>query len=163
MLDQGLTDSTGAPIEMVVAPNVEDIQFAYHFPRSTAAPLVGTTEGTAISADASGIDLAPGAGAPSYGDSPAAATKLTNHPGNIVAVRVSVVVRSGEADLELTTADARTIPAAGNRAAIADAPNGFRRLLVETTAVTRNTDTRAPYFPTYRTVAEDVQLNAGGG
>lgn len=163
MLDQGLSGPNGAPIEMVVAPDVEDLQVAYVFPRSAdALQLVGATVGAQITADGDGIDLAPGVGAPSYGDGPEAPPRLTQHPGNILAARVSVVVRSANPDAELLTADARTIPAAGNRAEIADAPAGFRRILLETTVPTRNTDTRAPYYPTYSTLAGD-QLNAGGG
>ena len=60
MLDQGLLDG-GNPILNVVAPNVEDLQFAYVFPNSAAAnQLIGATVSSPISAGGSGIDLDPG-------------------------------------------------------------------------------------------------------
>ncbi len=161
MLDRGLF-ANGAALVEPVAPDVEDVQFAYVFPLATAAPtLVGATPGTQLSNAAASIDLASAPAA--YTDPTAAATRTTRHPGNIRAVRVSVVVRIASADPKLGSAEFRTIPAAANRAANTNADQGFRRLLVETTEATRNVDSRAPYFPAYSTNNGADGLNVGGG
>jgi type IV pilus assembly protein PilW len=159
MLDRGLLKD-GAPVVEPVAADVEDVQFAYVFPR--AAPVVvGVTPGTALASSAASIDL--GAVPPAYTDPTAAASRQTNSPGNIRAVRVSVVVRSSTPDIRLAPAASSTVPAAANRAEITDAPSGYRRLLVETTEALRNLDSRAPYFPAYSTNAGADGLNIGGG
>ena len=159
MLDQGLMDG-GNPVLNVVAPDVEDLQFAYLFPNSQPAnQLVGATASTKIAAGTSGIDLEPGAGPPAFSDESAAAQRLTQHPGNIRAVAVSVVVRTPEADSRVFES---TIPAAGNRPAVAG-PIGFRRQVFQTSAATRNLDARGPYFPTYSTNGGADHLNVGGG
>jgi type IV pilus assembly protein PilW len=159
MLDRGLLKD-GAPVVEPVAADVEDVQFAYVFPR--AAPVVvGVAPGTALASAADSIDL--GAVPPTYTDPTAAASRQTNSPGNIRAVRVSVVVRSSTPDIRLAPAASSTVPAAANRAEITDAPSGYRRLLVETTEALRNLDSRAPYFPAYSTNAGADGLNLGGG
>ncbi len=159
MLDQGLLDG-GEPLLNVVAPDVEDLQFAYLFPNSLPAnQLVGATAGTQISAGTSGIDLDPAAGPPAFSDESAAPQRLTQHPGNIRAVAVNVTVRTPEADARVFDF---TIPAAANRPAIAG-PIGHRRQLFQTSAATRNLDARGPYFPTYSTTGGADHLNVGGG
>jgi hypothetical protein len=164
MLDQGLyaRDDTNRS-ETIVAPDVEDLQLSYVFPNSAAAlQLVGATPGRLISAGDEKLDVAPAAGSPAYGDDPEAAARRTQHPGNIRAVRVSVIVRSAERDPDLVTAEGRTLPRAANRDVIDDAPAGYRRLLVETSASARNMDARAPFFPMYSESDAD-QMNRGGG
>lgn len=161
MLDQGLRTGAGAPIWTPIAPDVEDIQFAYVFPRS-AAPLVGATVGAAIANDDTGINLAPASGGPAYSDDVDAPTRLNHHPGNIGAVRVFVVVRSATADpvhLERTA-----IPAAGNRDVVTG-PAGYVRQLVETTVAVPNPAMLGPYFPSYGAPASAGlrELNVGGG
>lgn len=159
MLDQGLVDGE-EPILNVVAPDVEDLQFAYVFPNSAPAnQLVGATAGTPIAAGDTGIDLDPTGGPPAFSDEGAATTRVTQHPGNIRAVAVSLTVRTPQADPRVFDA---TIPAAANRPAVAG-PIGFRRQVFQTSAATRNLDARGPYFPTYSTSAGADHLNVGGG
>jgi hypothetical protein len=161
MLDQGLLND-GTTIQNVVAPDVEDLQLAYIFPNSQPANrLIGATASTQIGASDSGIDVDPdptNGFPPAFSDETGAVSRLTQHPANIRAVAVSIVARSPQADPRVFDS---TIPAAGNRPATAG-PVGFRRQLFETTAATRNLDTRGPYFPSYSTNASD-QLNVGGG
>ena len=159
MLDQGLVNG-GNPVLNVVAPDVEDLQFAYLFPNSQPAnQLVGATAGTQISAGASGIDLDPAAGPPAFSDESLAPQRITQHPGNIRAVAVAVTVRTPEADSRVFES---TIPAAANRPAVAG-PIGYRRQVFQSSAATRNPDARGPYFPTYSTNGGADQLNVGGG
>jgi type IV pilus assembly protein PilW len=158
MLDQGLIDDAGRPIVQMVAPDVEDLQLSYVFPRS-AAPLVGATPGAQLGANAAGIDLAPPTAPPQYSDPATAASRSTHFPANIGAVRVSIVLRSTEADI--TVIDPAIVPAAGNRPDVAGLPN-YRRSRFDTTAVTPNLDVRAPFFPAYTTTPTD-RLNVGGG
>ena len=98
MLDQGLSDAGGNPVVSAIAPDVEDLQLAYVFPSDAVTPLVGATPGTALSNDDTGVNLAPASGGPAYSDPLTSPTRLNHHPGNIGAVRVSVVVRSASAD-----------------------------------------------------------------
>ena len=159
MLDQGLVNG-GNPIRNVVSPDVEDVQFAYLFPNSAPAnQLVGATPNTQVSAGGSGIDLDPAAGPPGFSDESAAPQRLTQHPGNIRAVALTVVVRSPEADPRVFET---VIPAAANRPTVAG-PLGFRRQVFQTSAATRNLDARGPHFPTYSTNAGVDHLNLGGG
>ena len=162
MLDQGLKDQNGVAIRSVIAGDVEDLQFAYEYP---AAPITlvgappGTAVGTVIPAGAGGIDLAPAAGAPGYGTPATDPSRLDQHPANIRAVVVSVVVRTANADI---TVGDQTIPAAGNRPDVAGL-RGYRRMLFQTSAALRNMDARAPYYPTYSASNGADQLNVGGG
>jgi type IV pilus assembly protein PilW len=158
ILDQGLADATGNPILQMVAPDVEDLQLSYVFPRS-AAPAAGAVAGTALTADAAGIDLAPAVAPPQYSDPATALNRTTHFPANIGAVRVSLVVRSAEADIRIT--DPAVVPAAGNRPDVAGPPN-YRRARFDTSAATPNLDVRAPFFPSYSAGAGD-RLNVGGG
>ncbi len=159
MLDQGLFDENGVAIEQVIAPDVEDLQLAYVFPRSPAGKqAVGDV--IAIPASADGIDLA--AQQPLYADPGTAAVRQSHHPANVGAVRVAIVVRMPEPDANLAGADERTVPASLNRPALA-APAGYRRTRFETTAVTPNLDTRAPFFPSYSISNGTDLLNVGGG
>ena len=156
MLDMGGVRN-GAPIVAVVAPDVEDLQFAYLFPNSTGANrIVGATIGTAISAGNSGIDLS--VTGPAFSDTGDATERTTQHPGNIRGVAVSLVARSTTTDSKNFEA---TVPAAGNRDAAAG-PIGHRRQLFETTVATQNLDARGPHFPTY-SVAPTDRFSAGGG
>jgi prepilin-type N-terminal cleavage/methylation domain-containing protein len=164
MLDQGLRDGGGNALVSPVAPNVEDLQFAYVFPYDTTTPLVGATPGTPLSNDDSGVNLAPASGGPVYSDDVAAATRQNHNPGNIGAVRVFVVVRS--ADQDTTQPNLSVIPAAGNRAQVNNGPAGYVRLLVDTTISVRNLSMLAPYFPSYEAgpaVPGSRQSNVGGG
>jgi type IV pilus assembly protein PilW len=160
MLDQGLLDD-GAPIRRVVAPDVEDLQFAYAFPASAnpADQRVGATAGAAITADAAGIDVDPALGAPLFSDPTGAPRRATHFPANIRAVSVWVVARSPEVDSQLFEA---MVPAAANRPAVAG-PTGYRRQLFGTTATTPNLDARAPHFPTYSADGGADRFNVGGG
>jgi type IV pilus assembly protein PilW len=157
MLDRGTTDTTtGKPVVDPVAPDVEDLQVAYVFPLDAVNPVAGATAGVALAAGAAGIDLA--AACPVSTDDAIGANRLNHHPANIRAVQVAVVVRSAEPDL--ARAGAATIPAALNRPDVAG-PAGYLRLLLQTSVPVRNLDARAPYYPSYGTGAD--QLNVGGG
>jgi type IV pilus assembly protein PilW len=158
MLDQGLADAAGNPLLQMVAPDVEDFQVSYVFPRS-AAPVVGAAAGVAITADAAGIDLAPAVAPPQYSDPATAPSRATHFPSNIGAVRVSLVVRSAEADTTIN--DPAIVPVTGNRPDVAGPPN-YRRARFDTSAATPNLDVRAPFFPSYSAGAAD-HLNVGGG
>ena len=118
--------------------------------------MVGAVVGAQLASAAGGIDLA--SACPVSSDDPGGPNRLTHHPGNIRAVRVGVVVRSAEPDLQLS--NTATLPANLNRPARA-APDGFLRLLLQTSVQVRNLDARAPYYPFYSTAAD--QLNVGGG
>jgi type IV pilus assembly protein PilW len=157
MLDRGLKDSTNAPVVEPVAPDVEDLQFAYVFRSGT---VVGTTSGTQLSNAAGGIDLA--AAPPPYDADTTDARRNTNSPANIRAVRISVVVRSAVYDPKYTSAS-NPVPAAGNRASVTTAPAGYRRLLVETTEATRNLDSRGAFMPPLSANNGADGLNIGGG
>ena len=159
MLDQGLGDA-GAPVLQMVAPDVEDLQLSYVFPRAPAGnQLAGATPGLALADDAAGISLS--AATPAYSDRVSAANRATHHPANVGAVRVAVVVRTPEQDFTLTAPAEATVPASANRAAV-PGPAGHRRFRFETTTVTPNLDVRAPYFPTYSAAPAD-RLNVDGG
>jgi type II secretory pathway pseudopilin PulG len=158
MLDRGTVDTNDGDRAQIdpVAPDVEDLQVAYVFPTDEVTPVVGATAGALLTSSATGIDLA--AACPVSSDDIGGPNRLTHHPGNIRAVQVAVVVRSAEPNLQLN--DAATLPAALNRPALA-APDGYLRLLLQTSVPVRNLDARAPYYPFYGTGAD--QLNVGGG
>jgi type IV pilus assembly protein PilW len=164
MLDQGLQDASG-PILTPLLPDVEDLQLSYVFPYDAVKPVVGATVGVDITNDDAGINLAPANGCPAFSDATAAPSRLSHHPGNLGAVRVSLVVRSSSVDI--TRQNSSTIPAAGNRDATAGAA-GYLRELVETTIAIPNLSVQAPYYPTYLGTTATVpsggrQLNVGGG
>jgi type IV pilus assembly protein PilW len=162
MLDRGLWTDDGVAQVEPVAPDVEDIQFAYVFPRSPAAQqLVGATSGTQLSNSLSSIDFA--SAPPAYTDNSTAVSRTTNNPANIRGVRVSIVARARSPDLGLTATEFKTIPAAGNRPAVTNGDPGYRRLVVETTEAVRNLDSRGPFFPAYSTNGGADHLNVGGG
>lgn len=164
MLDRGTFDDAGQRIEEVVAPDVEDLQVSYLFPRS-AVVQAGSNPGAPLANDAAGIDLAPAVPHPLFSDepvnreNPAADPRITHHPANIGGVRISIVVRGASQESDRVGDPA--LPAAGNRPTQA-AEQGYRRSLFETTVITPNTFTRAPHFPAYRTAA-DPEFNSGGG
>lgn len=158
MLDRGLLDGANKPILEPVAPDVEDVQFAYVFPRTTPQ-VAGGTAGTRLSKAADGIDL--DAVPPAFDAEMTDPARDTRHPANIRAVRVSLVVRTSSADPTITSADERTIPAAGNRGSLTG-PQGHRRIIVETTEAVRNLDSRGAFVPPYSQTSGDG-LNVGGG
>jgi type IV pilus assembly protein PilW len=159
MLDRGLRDSTGAPLVEVVTPDVEDLQVAYVFPLSPLGQQVaGATPGTRLDSGASGIDLAPASGFPLYGTPRLHPLRATRYPANIRAVRVELVVRSPNPDPQGTDT---VIPAAGNRPAVGDGPQGYRRMSFQTGVAIPNMESRAPFFPALGTGTD--QLNVGGG
>jgi type IV pilus assembly protein PilW len=168
LLDKGLSDETDAPAPPTyIAPDVEDLQFAYLYPRG-AVPVVGGTPNAAIAAGPTGIDLAPVDGSPGYG-TPTASTsgvvtpsRLNQHPANIRGVRVSIVVRAATADPAFFGYLHNTVPTAGNRPATPGLPN-FRRMRLDSTVMMPNMDSRAPFFPFLSTNNGVDQLNVGGG
>jgi type IV pilus assembly protein PilW len=161
MLDRGLWKD-GAPLVEPVAPDVEDLQVGYVFPRSTVQQLVGAPSGAArLSNAAASIDL--GSAPPAYTDNSAAASRATNHPANIRGIRVSVVARTRSPDLGLTADEFKKIPEAGNRPAVPNGDPGYRRIVVEETEAVRNLDSRGPFFPAYSTNGGADGLNVGGG
>lgn len=172
MLDRGLFDAGGNALEEPVAADVEDLQVSYVFPNSTTGAVqpVGGTPGIALASAPTGIDLAviPSA----YADPDDAVTRLTQSPANIRAVRIAVVARTPVADIQLqndvnvanvgSVSGGSLIPAAGNRPVqVGDV--GYHRLMIETTEVVRNLDSRAPYYPFYSTNNGADGLNVGGG
>ncbi len=171
MLDQGLTDATG-PILSPVAPDVDDLQFSFVFPNapSPANQLVGATPGVAIASGASGIDLS--VVPPTYLDARANAARATQSPANIRAVKVSLVVRSPEADVTLPgKALTNTyLPAAGNRSEMPSNPGNAAafpdpyhwRALFEATFDLLNMESRALYCGDYFD-GSNPGVNVGGG
>jgi type IV pilus assembly protein PilW len=159
MLDQGLSDASNAPAQpMLVAPDVEDLQLGYLYPIG-AVQLVGFTPNTAIAVGAGGIDLAPGTGSPGFSTPLGDPARLNQHPANIRAVRVSVVVRSSAPDPNIPDT---VIPAAGNRPELPGLPN-FSRMRFDTTVMLPNLDSRSPYFPVLSSNNGVDLLNVGGG
>jgi type IV pilus assembly protein PilW len=164
MLDRGLVDGSNNPILTVIAPDVEDLQFAYVFPRAPAGTqLRGATVGTRLDDSAAGIDLSPAnvPPVPLYSTPALDASRTSGHPANIRAVRVGLVVRQAEADLRLFEPD---LPALLNRDAIVRETNR-RRAVVETTIAVPNLDSHGPVFPAIGdpAVAADANLSFGGG
>jgi type IV pilus assembly protein PilW len=172
MLDRGLFDAGGNPLDEPVAADVEDLQVSYVFPNSTTGAVqpVGGTTGTALANAPTGIDLAVNPTA--FADPDDAVTRLTQSPANIRAVRIAVVARTPGSDIRLqdsaNLANVRSltvgnqIPAAGNRPAMIGDSN-HHRVMIETTEVVRNLDSRAPYYPFYSTNNGADGLNVGGG
>jgi type IV pilus assembly protein PilW len=172
MLDRGFVDAAAGPEP--VAPDIEDLQFAYLFPNATAAPLAGATIGTALTNGATGVDLT--AVPPLYNDPEDAATRRNHSSANIRAVRVSVVARTPGTDIRLRdvavdTAIQSPVDVLGGGNLVLGSLNrgdwagdsNHHRLRVEATQATRNLDVRVPYFPTYTTDAGADGINFGGG
>jgi type IV pilus assembly protein PilW len=164
MLDRGLRSADGTPLLEVVAPDVEDLQVSYVFPLAPVENQVaGSTAGARMDNSATGIDLAPAGGfVPTYSAARLSAVRTTHYPSNVRAVRIAIVVRSPNPDTNLGDA---TIPAAGNRPAVAAVDPGYRRTLFETSVAIPNMESRAPFFPTVvpTTDASATVLNVGGG
>jgi type IV pilus assembly protein PilW len=158
MLDRGLRDASNRPILEPVAPDIEDIQFAYVFPRANPQ-VVGVTAGTQLTNAAAGIDL--GATPPAYDADANDVARTTRHPANIRAVRVSLVARTSSVNPGIPVGRDQTIPAAANRGDLTGPP-GFRRLTVETSETVRNLDSRGAFIPPYSQTSGDG-LNVGGG
>lgn len=162
MLDQGLTDQNGVALVSPIATDVEDLQFSYYFRPAAALQdnvLVGATVGINAAMDPNPLTVA--VAAPNYTDAPDAVTRTTGHPANILAVRVSVVVRSPDRDVGLITILDRTLPQAGNRAAFQGATY-YRRSLFESTVLIRNLRSTAYSYPQVNP-AGGAGLNLGGG
>jgi len=142
MLDRGLANANGAAATEPVAPDIEDVQFAYVFPNATAAvgQSAGAAPGNLANAPA-GIDLT--AGAPTYEDAavPPSLSRQTHHPANIRSVQVALVARAPIADAKASGIN--VIPAALNRLNTAG-PTGFDRYLLVTSVATRNLESRGP-------------------
>ena len=162
MLDQGLTDLNGAAILLPLAADVEDLQLAYLYPPAGAgggARLVGVRQGTNAADEAFPITV--GVAPPAMAAPADSAARTTGNPANIQGVRVSVVVRTPEPDVEKTAASWLTIPAAGNRPALVGV-QGFRRGLFETTVTVRNMQA-ADFTYTVVDPAGLPGMNRGGG
>ncbi len=160
MLDRGLQDDTAADMVEPVAPDVEDLQFEYVFwnPTTAATRSVGGVLGTRLANNPAGIDLA--AATPVIDSLANAPARLTNHPANIRAVRVSVVTRSPGPDItkrqavtQLIASQGPVVPEAGNRPAIVDLARAndsnfghHVRIRVDSAFETRNMDARAPFY-----------------
>lgn len=149
MLDQGLFDGDRR-IQRVIAPDVEDLQFAYEFTLAPAdARLLGTTAGVQVvpnvAQDDGGFNLAPENGIPSFDTPSLDPLRTTHHPANIRAVRIAITVRGPRQDPSVPDS---VIPAVFNRAEAAG-ESGYRRSVFESSAYTRNLETRLPVFPTY--------------
>jgi hypothetical protein len=162
MLDQGLTDENGAAITLPVAPDVEDLQLSYYYLPPAAGQanlLVGAEAGTSAAAES--FPLSVDDAAPAYLDAPDAPSRRTGHPGNILAVRVAVVVRSAEKDLSAATLLDQTLPAVGNRPPVVGLTN-YRRTLFENTVLIRNLRSTAYPYPQVDP-AHVEGFNVGGG
>ncbi|HEY6005763.1 MAG TPA: prepilin-type N-terminal cleavage/methylation domain-containing protein [Anaeromyxobacter sp.] len=136
MDDPGLTNPNGSAVVAAVAQDVEDLQLTYFFPQAFAGgPIqpVGATPGTNIADDAPAVTVA--VPPPAIDDAPGAASRTTGSPANLVAIRVSVVVRSPAFDSTLVYDVQRTLPAAGNHAASLGVPGHRRALFEETFAI----------------------------
>jgi hypothetical protein len=131
---------------------------------------VGGTPGIALANAPTGIDLL--VNPTGFADPDDALTRQTQSPANIRAVRIAVVARTPVSDIRLqndvnvanvgSVSGGSLIPAAGNRPVqVGDV--GYHRLMIETTEVVRNLDSRAPYYPFYSTNAGADGLNVGGG
>jgi hypothetical protein len=146
MLDQGLSDDAGAVL-VPVAPDVEDLQFAYYYPPAAAggAPRVlGATEGVAL--DGGPFKMQTDVTPPGMDDLIDSAPRLTGHPANIQAVRVSAVVRTPDTDVGLPPQEGATVPAAGNRKE-QDGQPYHRRSTFETTVLLRNLGSTYYLYP----------------
>jgi hypothetical protein len=163
MLDRGLS-ADGAPLLEVVAPDVEDFQVSYVFPLGAAGTQVaGATAGTQLASGETGIDLVPAGGlVPTYASARLSAARATHYPANIRSVRIAVVARSPNVDSNLGDA---SIPAAGNRPAIAAGDPAYRRTTFETSVAIPNMESRAPFFPAIVPTSDASAgvLNVGGG
>jgi type IV pilus assembly protein PilW len=160
MLDQGLSDADGNPIDRVIAPDVEDLQVAYVYPLAPSGAQVLGATGAAVTANTAGNDagfnLNPQAPfvIPGFGTAPAdrPLARTSHHPANIRAVRVAITVRSPRKDIGVPDA---TVPAALNRPD-AGGESGFRRMLFESTASTPNLESQFPVFPSYDPTAANT-------
>lgn len=163
MLDQGLLDAGGNPIVSPVAPDVEDVQFAYLYPPLAAgggSRLVGMQQGTDAGSEPGGIDvLTP---PPAIGDAPDAPSRRTGNPANILGVRISVLVRSPEQDLNQSEVAVPVIPAVANRTPQAAIPK-YRRSLFETTVMLRNVQGRGILYPVVDATGATAGALLGGG
>ncbi|HVP66534.1 MAG TPA: PilW family protein [Anaeromyxobacteraceae bacterium] len=158
MLDQGLLDTNGNPILSVVAPDVEDLQVTYVVPLAAAgAQTLGANPGVQLTNSQQGIDLAPALGPPVYSTPTLSPLRATDYPANIRSVGITIVVRSPNPDPNSTDT---TVPAAGNRPAVAGQP-GYRRMVFQTSVAVPNMGSNAPTFPSLGNGAN--QLNVGGG
>jgi type IV pilus assembly protein PilW len=140
-------DGVERPVEVPVAPDVEDLQVVYLYPPNVPSEvnrLVGAEEGVLASAGAFHVDV--GIPPPRNDAPPDHASRRTGSPGNIQAVRVAIVVRTPEPDLSYHADADRELPAAGNRPALLG-PTGHRRALYESTVPVYNMQSRYLAYP----------------
>jgi type IV pilus assembly protein PilW len=159
MDDTGLKNDDGSAAVTAVAQDVEDLQLTYFFPQAFAGGPVqasGATAGTNIADDSLAVTVS--VPPPAIDDAPGAASRTTGSPANLVAIRVSVVVRSPEPDLTQAQDVQRTLPAAGNRTAFLGIP-GYRRALFEETFTVPNLRSASVV---YCAIGTDPGMNRGG-
>jgi prepilin-type N-terminal cleavage/methylation domain-containing protein len=159
MDDSGLTNPDGSAAVAPVAQDVEDLQLTYYFPQAAAGGPVqasGATPGTSIADDVPAVTVS--VPPPAIDDAPGAASRTTGSPANLLAIRVSVVVRSPELDLTLASDVQRTLPVAGNRAPSLGVP-GYRRALFEETFAMPNLRSVSVV---YCAIGTDPGMNRGG-
>jgi type IV pilus assembly protein PilW len=166
VLDTGLfvtgADGTERLAEVPIAPDVEDLQVVYLYPPGVPTEvnrLVGAEEGTLASAGTFFVDV--GVIPPRNDAAPDHASRRTGSPGNIQAVRVSIVVRTPEPDITYADDDARELPAAGNRPAMLG-PANYRRSVYESTVPVYNMQSRYLAYPMVDP-AGGRGFNLGGG
>ncbi|HYD41680.1 MAG TPA: type II secretion system protein [Anaeromyxobacter sp.] len=170
MLDQGLRDDAGNPIDRVVVPDVEDLQVAYMYPLAAGAAVLGATPGAQVIAETDPengeaehrFNLNPRAPfvIPSFGTDPRDLdlARTSHHPANIRAVRVAVTVRMARKDELVNDDRAGVVPELLNRPQL-DGEDGFIRMVFETTVRTQNLEARVAVFPTYDPQAFDPDNN----
>jgi len=162
MFDPGTIGPDNQPMVIPLTADVEDLQLTYLYPPAAAGDgsrLVGATAGVNAADEAFPIrvDVRP----PAAGDAPGAASRVTGSPANIQGVRVSLVVRSSEVNIALAEFPWSLLPAAGNRAEV-QGLLGYRRMLFESTVITRNLQSRA-FVYTVVDPAGQPGMNLGGG
>jgi prepilin-type N-terminal cleavage/methylation domain-containing protein len=174
MLDQGLRDADGGTIDVPVAPDVEDLQFTYLYPPAVAGGSlreVGGAEGILASAGAFPMALVQ---PPAITDALTAASRASGSPANIQAIRVSLVVRTPDADLKYEGDVHRRIPPtpASGRAATDNDPLAnrssyrgipdYRRMRVDTTILVPNMRASAVTYCVTDPTGATAGANYGG-
>jgi hypothetical protein len=148
MLDQGLVDDAGTALITPVASDVEDLQFAYFYPPATAGGpprILGATVGEGVGDGA--FKMQTDVVAPGMDDLLESAPRLTGHPANIEAVRVSVMVRMPDKDVTLPATEGALAPALANRTEKTNAQPYRRRATFETTVLLRNLESTYFLYP----------------
>jgi len=126
-----------------IAPNVEDLQVAYVMNR-IAGGAAPDTNGNFVTGDDAAISTPeepdPAAQAPTYSSQDTATTRQTLHPANIQAVRVSIVIRSSQADASHPGQPGDALPLLENstRVLTATERGSFRRYRLSAIVPARN-------------------------